>query len=462
MTKRMRKASAGVLMAVAAAITCMAPAAETIAPLQSVSICASAATTSNSSATYTYSIINGRAVVTKVAVKSGVTSIVIPAKLGNKPVVLGANAFKYVHNNLTVDASSVVEVQANAFYQCTGIKQIKFKNCTQLNRYAIYNCSNLTQIAFSGYSGPVSDGAQLVLNSYAVYKCPNLTNVLFGCKDNIIIRKNAFYQCSNFAIINKDKIGLDHASFYVNTGAFNGTNALNKGYLKKASTLASVNTAYNKGDGTKLVGKTAVVTLFINCTGSSWANSYYGYNEKVGRNIWAIEQEAAKYGQTVDIENLSAKVTFSGTVEKLLKDSDIARSPSVLSACKKTFAFASTCTTMDAVTDKIKAEYGAKNVVYVVALNCTGTAQAKATKTANEYAIYYNRSGKQYTWMNQVAQLFGAKKLNTGVKSTAYTKKYYSEDVMYNDAKSSIGWFTAANIGWTDTVLADDYNNIIK
>ncbi len=475
MTKRMRKASAGVLMAAMAAITCMAPAAETIAPLQSVSISASAAATwSNDTATFTYTVKDGYAVISNVAPKgkknyAGNVYVFFPAEIAGCKVALGSYAFSGVSTPIDINASNVAKVEKYAFHYCTGITEIYLAGCEDLASYAIYRCSNLKTLCFPGVQTTTNDDSKLTINTNAVYYCPDLEKVSFGCKDDIIIRRNAFYGCSKLKGCDKWSVSSDHTSFYVNPGAFASSGILNSGTVKTASFMSKYNGRYNVGDGKKMTGKTVAVTLFVNTTDTpSWTyGSRYGYNSNVGRNVYELEREAVKYNQTLDIEHLNVNVSSKMKKSAVESNGNFSRSSVVLDACKNTFSYLSSCTNMDQVTDKIKSQLNADNVVYMVAINSGGRAKAYSFNSANEYAIVYKDGQSapyldEYTWMHEFCHLFGAMDVyaGSGVANSDYTNQFLSMDIM-NQNKPNVGWFTACNIGWTDTVLLDDFNNIV-
>lgn len=475
MTKRMRKASAGVLMAVAAAITCMAPAAETIAPLQSVSISASAAATwSNDTATFTYTVKDGYAVISKVAPKgkknyAGVTYVFIPSDINGYKIALGSYAFNQISTPIDINASNVKKVEKYAFYRCTAIDEISLAGCEDLATYGIYRCSNLKSVCFPGVQSATTDGSTLNINTDGIYYCPDLENVSFGCKDDIIIHTRAFSGCTKLKGFNKWSISSDHASFYPHTNAFSSSGINGSGTIKTASFMSKYNGRYNVGDGKKMTGKTVAVTLFVNTTDTpSWTyGSRYGYNSNVGRNVYELEQEAVKYNQTLDIEHLNVNVSSKMKKSAVESNGNFSRSSVVLNACKNTFSYLSECTNMDQVTDKIKSQLNADNVVYMVAINSGGRAKAYSFKTANEYAVVYKDGQSapyldEYTWMHEFCHLFGAMDVyeGSGVANSGYTNQFLSMDIM-NQNKPNVGWFTACNIGWTNTVLLDDFNNIV-
>lgn len=435
----------------------------------SVSAAASTYTYNDDYSTITYSISNGYALVSNVTLKDNSTKVFLPLSLSGYDIALGYKCFNNMDQLEEAKISSAKKINSYAFYKCNNIKEI-FVGAEIINSYAFYNCTGLERAIFPGTQYADFNDTHITLNSYSFYNCTNLNYIGFGCRNDIIVKKNAFYGSSSLTNFNNFNASSDHSSFYLNEGAFNGTGIIsNTNAVIPVSTMSANNGRYNVGDAKKLLGNTVVVSLFVNTSDTlaftdTQKNSY---NSNVVKCMNELESEAEKYSKSLSMQNIPVTVNYSGTRASVEANSDFVNNSQVLSACKSAYSFLSGCTNMTAVTNSIKSEYNASNVAYMVVLNSSGQDYSYSFKTSKEFSVIHNQGAysynDDYVWMHELLHLFGAMDLYEGkVQSAGYTKQFLSYDIMYHNLGSSVGCFTACNIGWTDTVLASDFNNIIR
>ncbi len=450
-------------------------------PIQSISAsAASAVTWSNDTATFTYSVTGSKAIVSKIAFKNaknseGKTYVYVPGTINNYKVVLGSHCFEYVNAPLYVNCSTVSEIQPYAFYCCTGIEDLSFdKACTKVGSYAFYYCNGLKSVSFMGERYADHTGSSLSIESYAFYGCSNLNAVSFGCRDNIIIKRDAFKYCWNLKNFDKWTASSDHCSMYVQEGAFNASGIIsNKNAVRTQDDIAKYESRtynYNAGDSKKMLGKTAVISLFVNIQGATPFSSSDKsvYNNRAGACTNTLVQEANKYGKTVSFTNYNVNVNYPGDYAAFRGlGTSFINTSYVLTGMKNKFSFLSGCTSMDSVSNLIKKNYGVDNVSYVVVLNVRGEYNYSWPQlNKNEFAVIHfkgtNGYNITYTWMHEFCHLFGAPdQYGSASKNEGYINQFNGDDIMYH-LYPSVGWFTACCIGWTDTVLADDYDVLIS
>ena len=439
---------------------------------------ASAATNqtySNNTATFTYSIKDGTAEISDVAPKNvtnayGEITINVPATINNYPVVLGSYSFYRMNSPIAVDCMNVSAIKSKAFFVCNGLSEIILRsNCKNIASSAFYDCDNLKRVMLQGSSFAVEDGSSLTIESYAFTDCGNLDYLSFGCRDDIIIKPNAFYGSMKLKNFDRTKASFDHCSLYVQPGAFNGTGIVNNSNaVKSASYMASHNGRYNCGDGKKMVGNVLIVNLLVNATDlpAYTYGSSYGANYGAGYNSWLLEEEAKKYGANLDIQTISATVSSKMKASEIKSCGDFTSRAVCLEGLKREYSFLSGCSSMTQATQALKQHYNADQIAYVVNLNADEGSFAYSFMQSKEYAVVFSKSTVSYNnghvWMHEVCHLFGAMDVYEGrVNNDSYTSTYLNHDIMYHN-EPNVGWFTACNLGWTDTVLAEDYNAVVR
>lgn len=167
------------------------------------------------------------------------------------------------------------------------------------------------------------------------------------------------------------------------------------------------------------------------------------------------------------MQHIPITVNYNGNKASIESNDDFVNNYQVLNSCKSAYSFLSGCSNMTAVTNAIKSEFNADNVAYMVVLNTSGQDYSYSFKTSKEFSVIHSQGAysynDDYVWMHELLHLFGAMDLYEGkVQNAGYTKQFLSYDIMYHNVGGSVGWFTACNVGWTDTVLAPDFNNIIR
>ena len=394
---------------------------------------------------------------------SGNVFIYIPDTLQNYPVILGSYAFSSMNTKFEVTCSPK-KIKAYAFYKCNGLEEFYVsQNCESVESYAFYNCDYLKRAIFTGYGFQTEDDSKLEIKTKAYYSCDRLNYIAFGCRDDIIINRRAFYGSYNLTSMSNDNASFDHCSMYVQEGAFEGTGLVgtNKSIVP-ASSVASRYGWYDRGKAGQMVGDVLIVNLLVN-TPDTPAFEYspsYGVNYGAGYNSWLLEQEAAKYGVDLDINNQSVHVSTSLNVNSICNTSTFTSRAEVLSALKKQYAFLSGCSSISAAEDALMDHFGCNQIAFIVNLNCDGRSFAWVTKESAEYAVVFYRGTVSYNnghvWLHEVCHLFGAHDVYEEVASNDwYVGRYMNKDLMYHN-EVNIGWFTACTLGWTDTAMKSD------
>lgn len=429
----------------------------------------------NATATFTYSIQNGAAEISDVAPKNvknayGEIRIDVPATINGFPVVLGSYAFYRMNNPIAVNCMNVSGIKSRAFFLCNGLSEIILRsNCKNIASSAFYDCDNLKRVMLQGNSYAVEDDSSLTIESYAFTDCGNLEYLSFGCRDDIIIKPNAFYGSMKLKNFDRTKASFDHCSMYVQPGAFNGTGIVNNANaVKNVSAMANKNGRYNCGDAKKMLGNVVIVNLLVNTTDLPYYTygPAYGANYGAGYNSWLLEEEAKKYGANLEIQNISAKINSQMTSGEVQSCGNFTSKDVCLQGLKNEFSFLSGCTTMAQATQTLKQHYNADQLAYVVNLNGDAGSFAYSFMNAREYAVVFSKSTVSYNndhvWMHEVCHLFGAMDVyESRVNNGTYTSTYLNHDIMFHN-EPNVGWFTACNLGWTDTVLTEDFNAVVR
>lgn len=426
---------------------------------------------------YTLTTVNGeaRAEITKVTSKDWVNSsgnvfIYIPTRLSGRPVSFGSYAFQQMNTPFEINATDIREIKSYAFYNCKGLKEFYVsQKTTNIANSAFYGCTNLEKAIFQGYQYSVNDDSSLTIETNAFRTCTALNTISFGCRDDIIIKTNAFNGCKNLKNFDRFKASNDHSSMYVQSGAFNGTGIVsNSNAVKSASFMASHNGRYNCGDAKKMVGNVLIMNLLVNATDlpSYDSNSSYGVYYGAGYNSSLLEGEARKYGVSLDIQAVGATINTNMKASEIAGCGNFTSSNVCRDGLKNKFSFLSGCTNMDQVTAALKQHYNADQIAYVVNLNANQGCYAYSFMGSKEYAVVYSKCSVSYNnahvWLHEVCHLFGAMDEYEGrVNNSSYTSTYMNHDAMFHN-EPNIGWFTACNIGWTDTVLTEDYNAVVR
>lgn len=438
-------------------------------PTTTASAAATTYTYEDDWSTITYSISGGYALISNVTLKNDSTYMYVPQELGGYDVALGYKCFNNLDQLENANISNVKKINSYAFYQCNNLKDI-FVCADVVNSYAFYNCTGLQMAVFPGSQYADFSDTKITLNSYAFYNCPNINRIAFGCRNDIIVRKNAFYGSTLLSDFDKFQASSDHSSIYINEGAFNGTGIVsNTEAVIPVSTMANNNGRYNVGDAKKLVGNTVVVSLLVNTSDTSdfTTSQINSYNSNVVKCMNELENEASKYSKSLSMQHIPITVNYNGNKASIESNDDFVNNYQVLNSCKSAYSFLSGCSNMTAVTNAIKSEFNADNVAYMVVLNTSGQDYSYSFKTSKEFSVIHSQGAysynDDYVWMHELLHLFGAMDLYEGkVQNAGYTKQFLSYDIMYHNVGGSVGWFTACNVGWTDTVLAPDFNNIIR
>ena len=429
-------------------------------------------TYSNATATFTYSIKNGTAEISDVSPKNvkngyGQISIDVPAKINNYPVVLGTYSFYRMNAPMDVDCMNVSEIKSKAFFNCNGLSEIILRqNCKKIASNAFYNCDSLKRIMLQGSSYAVNDGSSLTIESYAFNDCNNVDYLSFGCRDDIIIKPNAFYGSTRLKSFDRTKASFDHTSMYVQAGAFNGTGIVNNPDALVSSSLVRSKIFWsNIGWSRKLEGKVLVVDLVTQTPDAPYYDETRPTN-RTAHNCRLLEREAAKYGVNLNITNISAKVTTSKNSWEIdgrntfLSEAEY----DVLQGLKAKFSFLSNCYDIDTATNRLKMWYNVSEIAYVVDINKDKQCCAWPN-TDREYCVVYDRNSNgvnnganhETVVMHELAHLFGAPDVyNNGITvNPSYTKTYMKNDMMHDNLEN-VGWYTACTLGWTDSALKED------
>ena len=99
---------------------------------------------------YTYSVVNGEAVIT--GYTGNDSSIILPSQLGGYPVTaIGSYAFYDYANLETIYLSNEIKtIEEQAFEGCSGLKNIYFPNTlSEIRSYAFSNCTSLETVEFT-------------------------------------------------------------------------------------------------------------------------------------------------------------------------------------------------------------------------------------------------------------------------------------------------------------------------
>ena len=457
MKKQLRKISSIVLSAtLTAAMAAQMP----------FSASAASATFENYTARFTYSIKNGTAEISNVSprnVKNGAgeTIIEVPTYIRNYPVVLGTYSFYRISTPISVSSLEAIEIKDKAFFVCSGLKEISLRErCRKVNTNAFYDCDNLKTVTFRGSNNAVNDNSSLTIESYAFNDCSKLNSLNFGCRDDIIIKPNAFYGCMSLKNFNKDNASADHSSLYVQAGAFNGTGIVNnRKAVVPASKVESLIPACRNSYNQKMVGKVLIVDLVTQTPDTPYYNAAEP-SRIAAYNSTLLEQEAAKYGVNLDIINATGYVYTNTNALDVARDPGFVDRPEVMYGLKSSFPFLSTCNSLDEAVYRLKMYYGASEVSFVFDVNADNVCSTW-TGGQHEFSVVYQRCSAGYNhstvWMHEVAHAFGAYDAYRG--NYNYVNTYLTEDIM-NYNLENVGWLAACQLGWTDTALSDDVTGV--
>jgi len=180
---------------------------------------------------YTYTISNGKAIITECDTSAS-GDIIIPSSLGGYPVTrIGRSAFENCSRLESINIpDSVTSIGDSAFYNCVnlksitipdsvkGIEQFAFAHCTNLidinipkevtsiGKYALYACTNLTNInvneanpAYYSVDGNLFNKNKTTLIQYAVGKKATYYEIPSSVTS---IEENAFFCCVGLESIN--------------------------------------------------------------------------------------------------------------------------------------------------------------------------------------------------------------------------------------------------------------------
>ena len=194
---------------------------------------------------------------------------------------IGKNAFQGC-KALGSASNGVVELPNNctvigdgAFYYCTGLKEVIFKNALKtIGSYAFYNCTSLTGLRFGeGYS-------DLIFGDNAFADCSGITSIVFLKTKNITFGKETFRNLTNL-----ERLELAEGIVSLGSGNFNncskltdfklsGTNTTKGKNPNLPSTITGIDNCFNYCSSLTYVDLPApgeetflVKNSFINCDG---------------------------------------------------------------------------------------------------------------------------------------------------------------------------------------------------
>jgi len=138
---------------------------------------------------YTYSVINGEAVISEYTGTGG--AVVIPSTLGGYPVTsIGASAFSNAAGLLVTSITipnSVTSIDVYAFDGCSSIKSITMVNgLVEIGTGAFEGCSSVVSLT-------VPDSVTSI-DSYSFYACTSLSSLTLG-SGLLSIGDHAFEEC---------------------------------------------------------------------------------------------------------------------------------------------------------------------------------------------------------------------------------------------------------------------------
>ena len=126
--------------------------------------------------------------------KASITSMVIPAKMGNTNVkYINFNAFEDCTNLISVSIpNSVTSIDGSSFFNCTSLSSVIIPNSvTSIGQYAFSGCSSLSSVTIPN--------SVTSIERYAFYRCSSLTSVTIPSSVTSI-KYRAFGRCGNLSI----------------------------------------------------------------------------------------------------------------------------------------------------------------------------------------------------------------------------------------------------------------------
>lgn len=199
-----------------------------------------------SSPIYSYTLTDGKAIITGLDALTSVDDLIIPGTLDGYPIIaIGDSAFKNFINLTSVTIpDGVTQIGNSAFSGCSILKSVIIpESVTHIGNSAFSNCYKLTDITLPD--------SVTHIGGYIFYECESLTNMIIP--DGITnIAEGTFSNCTNLTSVTipASVINIDHYAFnycvlleavYYN-GTLAGYNTINKGkfgndYLNRAEKI---------------------------------------------------------------------------------------------------------------------------------------------------------------------------------------------------------------------------------
>ena len=334
---------------------------------------------------------------------------------------------------------------------------------------AFKNCSSLNSFTFSRDSEKKFDIAQ-----YAFQNCTSLKNVVLGKCKSYDFGTGVFKDCTNFSSITFPK---KNNADDLDGIAFSRDCFLNTPYYTSNCTSGVYPNISNRGSAANCTGKQLVVSVFLNATvnGSStqWSNTEKTQkNQNVLTATTFIKNQASRYDTnvyfntavdsslevTVPNNNLSITVPSSGVVSSITVNG---KSQSINTYMREYI------NSTDFAPDKLKQQYNAQGVTYVLFIKYDGRSSAycidnnfdlaKVIRLGTSLADDTSRS-----IAHELMHCYGApdaySESNDAVDS--YSSNRYFYDLMRVAGPSlkilHINTYAAYCVGWTNTLFKED------
>lgn len=368
--------------------------------------------------------------------------------------------------------NTVTTIDSCAFRNCTSLKNAlvsSSSNLKAIRQMAFKNCKSLNNFTFPGNTEKEFD-----IDQYAFSGCTSLKYVILGKCKSYDFGVGAFSGCTSFSSITFPK---RNNADDLDGIAFSKDCFLNTPYYTSKCISGVYPSMSNRGSAANCTGKQLVVSVFLNATvnGSStqWSSSEKTQkNQNVLTATTFIRNQSVRYDTnvyfntavdsslevTVPNNNLSITVPSSGVVSSITVNG---KSQSINTYMREYI------NSTDFAPDKLKQQYNAQGVTYVLFIKYDGRSSAYCIDNNFDLAkvIRLGTSSANDTSRSIAHELmhcYGApdaySESNDAVDS--YSSNRYFYDLMRVAGPSlkilHINTYAAYCVGWTNTLFKED------
>lgn len=367
---------------------------------------------------------------------------------------------------------SVTSIGFCAFQDCTSLKNINISDSSKLNTIrgmAFKNCSSLESFTFLGGSEKVYD-----IGRYAFQDCTSLKNIILNKCKNYDFSFGVFSGCTSFSSITFPK---KNNADDLDGIAFGKDCFLNTPYYTSNCISGVYPSMSNRGSATNCTGKQLVVSVFLNATidgsATQWSSTEKTQkNQNVLTATKFIKNQAIRYNTNVNFStavdnslevtvpnnNLSITVPSNGVVTNITVNG---KSQSISTYIRNYI------NSTDFAPDKLKQQYNAQGVTYVLFVKCAGRSWAACYEYNFDMAnvIRLGTSSADDTSRSIAHELmhcYGAPDAyNDSVDSIDnYSYNRYFYDIMRVAGiplnELNINTYAAYCVGWTNILFKED------